>query len=274
MQHFKTTMSILASMAMLPMTGVSEARTPPEAADSVVLPCAGAEARTICEPREESFHPGRLLVRFKSGVSRSATQAVHDAAQAKRVLRTYHVVNGLQLVEVRESTLAAALAVYNNHPDVLYAEPDYVVRTTAIPNDPGFDLLWGLYNTGQTVEGDPGTAGADIRASQAWDFWTGDSDFRIAVIDTGVDYNHPDLQANIWTNADEIPGNGIDDDENGYVDDVHGYDFYSDDGDPMGEHYHGSHVAGTIGAVGNNNDGVVGVNWQCKIVALRFLAGG
>ena len=156
----------------------------------------------------------------------------------------------------------------------MYAEPDYIVFTTDVPTDPAFGELWGLHNTGQTVNGDPGTAGADIRAVQAWDFWTGDPDFRIAVIDTGVNYDHIDLQPNIWTNPDEIPGNGIDDDENGYVDDVHGYDFYDDDSDPMDCYYHGTHVAGTIGAAANNSEGIIGVNWQCKIVALRFLGGG
>ena len=274
MQHFKTTMSILASVAMFPMTGVSELWTPPEAADSVVLPCAGAEARTVGGPLEESFHPGRLLVRFKSGVSRAARQAAHDAAQAKRVLRDYHVVNGLQLVEVRESTLAAALAVYNNHPDVLYAEPDYYVYPVGIPDDPSFGELWGMHNTGQTVNGDPGTPGADIQAVEAWDTWTGDPAFRIAVIDTGVNFDHPDLQANIWTNPGEIPGNAIDDDGNGYVDDIHGYDFLNNDDDPRDDCGHGSHVAGTIGAVGDNALGVAGVNWQCKIVSLKFLSGG
>ena len=91
------------------------------------------------------------------------------------------------------------------------------------------------------------------------------------MLDTGVNYNHPGLGQNILTNPGEIPGNGIDDDGNGYIDDLHGYDFVNNDGDPMDDHRHGSHTAGTIGAVGNNNVGVVGVNWQCKIVALKFL---
>ena len=98
--------------------------------------------------------------------------------------------------------------------------------------------------------------------------------FRIAVIDTGVDYLHPDLQANVWTNPDEIAGNGIDDDYNGYIDDIHGYDFYDEDSDPMDTNNHGTHVAGTIAGVANNGQGVAGVNWHGQIVALRFLAGG
>ena len=91
------------------------------------------------------------------------------------------------------------------------------------------------------------------------------------MLDTGVDYTHPDLAANIWTNPGEIPGNGIDDDNNGYVDDVHGYDFVNGDPDPMDDRYHGTHVAGTIGGIANNSQGVAGVNWQCRIVALKFL---
>jgi subtilisin family serine protease len=221
----------------------------------------------------ESHHPEHVLVRFQSGKTRSDRQAVHAAAQAERVLHDYRTVDGLQLVKVPKDRQSAALSVYQGHPDVLYAEPDYYVYATGIPNDPGFAELWGMLNTGQTVNGDPGTPGADIRATEAWDIWTGDPDFKIAVIDTGVDYTHPDLQGNIWINPWETPDNGVDDDGNGYIDDYHGYDFVYEDGDPMDTHFHGTHVSGIIGAAGNNNEGVVGVNWQCKIVALRFLEG-
>jgi subtilisin family serine protease len=96
----------------------------------------------------------------------------------------------------------------------------------------------------------------------------------VGVIDTGIDYNHPDLAANVWTNPLEIPGNGIDDDGNGYVDDVHGYDFVNRDGDPMDDHGHGTHVAGTIAAVANNGIGVAGVSWHAKVMALKFLDAG
>jgi subtilisin family serine protease len=230
-------------------------------------------AEFCAAPSGEPFHPERLLVRFKAGVKRSAKQAVHDAARAKKVLWDYHAVTGLQLIEVPRVELASARAVYEDHADVLYAEPDYFVYPTVVPNDPDFDLLWGLHNTGQTVGSQPGIPGADIRAVEAWDFWTGDQDLMIAVIDSGVDYNHPDLAANMWTNPDEIPGNGIDDDGNGYIDDIHGYDFYHEDGALVVEYYHGTHVAGTIGAVGDNDVGVVGVNWRCRFVALQFLTG-
>jgi subtilisin family serine protease len=225
----------------------------------------------VASKLEVEHHPDRLLVRFKSRVTPAARQAAHANADATRVLKEFKYVRNLFLVEVPANELPQALAQYSANPDVAYAEPDYIVRTVDIPNDPDFEELWGMHNTGQFVWGIPGTPGADIRAVAAWALWTGDPEFRIAVIDTGVNYLHPDLADNIWTNPGEIPGNGIDDDGNGWVDDIHGYDFVNGDGDPMADNQHGSHVAGTIGAVGNNGVGVVGVNWQCKIVALKFI---
>jgi subtilisin family serine protease len=152
-----------------------------------------------------------------------------------------------------------------------YVEPDFIRTTSRVANDPRYvsGELWGLHNTGQ--EG--GTADADIDAPEAWDLLTGAPSVVVAVIDTGVRYTHEDLAANMWTNLGEIPGNGIDDDNNGYIDDIYGIDARNRDSDPMDDHRHGTHCAGTVAAVGNNGKGVVGVAWQARIMALKFLSG-
>jgi subtilisin family serine protease len=164
-----------------------------------------------------------------------------------------------------------ALEIYRNDPDVEYVEPNYYLYAVqTFPNDPNFGELWGLDNFGQTG----GTLDADIDAPEAWDVTTGDAHVVIAVIDTGVDYNHPDLAANMWINGGEVLGDGVDNDGNGYVDDVRGWDFEGSDNDPMDPAAgsgHGTHVTGIIAAVGDNNTGVTGVNWAARIMPLRFL---
>ena len=151
-------------------------------------------------------------------------------------------------------------------------EPDLPISVstysaTSTPNDPRYGDLYGLHNTGQSG----GRNDADIDAPEAWQVSTGSRDIIVGVVDTGIDYNHPDLAANMWVNPGEIAGNGIDDDGNGFVDDVHGYDFVNDDGDPFDDQGHGTHVAGTIGGVGNNGVGVTGVTWEVSLMGLKFL---
>jgi len=167
-----------------------------------------------------------------------------------------------------------ALVVYDRSPNVVYAEPNYRYFAEVIPNDPGFPKLWGLHNTGQKVNGTTGAADADMDLPEAWGICsqcTGSQTVIGAVLDTGIDYNHPDLSGNIWINPGEIPGNGLDDDNNGYIDDVRGWDFVDTDNDSMDYMGHGTHVAGTAAAEGNNAYGLSGVCWKAKIIPLRVL---
>jgi len=157
---------------------------------------------------------------------------------------------------------------------VLYVEPNYKIKLTSIfPDDTYFPDLWAMYNTGQTG----GKSDADIDAPEAWDIKTDAYQIIVAVVDTGIDYNHPDLADNMWINEDEFNGEpNVDDDGNGYIDDIYGYDFctYDDDAndpDPYDDSGHGTHCSGTIGAVGNNDEGVTGVCWRVKIMAMKFL---
>jgi subtilisin family serine protease len=152
-------------------------------------------------------------------------------------------------------------------PAVVSIEPDVALASLAIPNDASFGALWGLTNSAQPR----GIGDSDINAPEAWEITTGSRNVVVAVIDSGIDYTHPDLAANVWTNPREVAGDGIDNDANGFVDDVRGWDFANADADPMDDDGHGTHVSGTIGAVGNNAIGVTGVNWQASIMGLKFL---
>jgi subtilisin family serine protease len=150
---------------------------------------------------------------------------------------------------------------------ILRVEPNYQVYALGIPNDSYFNYLWGLYNTGQTG----GSANCDIQAPDAWDVTTGSDDVVVAVIDSGINYSHPDLCSRIWINPNEINNNGIDDDGNGYVDDYRGWNFARNNNNPIDENGHGTHCAGTIAAEGNNGAGITGVAWNCRIMPCRFL---
>lgn len=181
-------------------------------------------------------------------------------------VRTLSAID-IHIGELSDSAdVLAVLKDLNADPNVIFAEPDYIVSADTItPNDPRYSDLWGMYNSQDH----------DIDADEAWAIHRGlNRNVIIGVIDTGVDYTHPDLQGQMWINEAEIPDNGIDDDNNGYIDDVHGANFISGSGDPMDDNGHGTHCAGTIGAAGNNGEGVVGVTWGPRIMGLKFLSAG
>jgi hypothetical protein len=213
------------------------------------------------------YAEGEVLVRFKDSVSPTRRASAHQRLQGAPIKRFSHVRNLEHVKLPRGMSVEQAIRSYRSHPDVLYAEPNYIVETLGVPNDPSFPSQWNLQNTGQNG----GTPGADIKAVQAWNITTGSSDVVVAVIDTGVDYNHVDLAGNIWRNDADCNNNGIDDDGNGYIDDCYGIDTFNHDSDPMDDNDHGTHVAGIIGAVGNNSLGIVGVNWNVKIMPCKFI---
>jgi len=181
------------------------------------------------------------------------------------------------LVHANNRTTAQLIAELSRDPAVETAEPNYLRWVaTAPPNDTYFTNLWALQNTGQSINGIAGTAGDDIRFIPAWALAQQPGTNRpvVAVIDTGVDYRHPDLASNIWINTAENPTNGLDNDGDGYTNDYYGYDFADNLPDPIDSGFHGTHVAGTIAAVGNNAIGVIGVDYQARIMALRASSDG
>lgn len=218
-------------------------------------------------PGDPTHIQDEVIVRFKEGVHDYNKALAHSVVAATRI-KVFKIVEGIERVKLPPGiSVKEAIKLYQQHPDVLYAEPNYIVTALGVPNDPLFIDLWGLQNTGQAG----GSIDADIDAPGAWDITTGSPSVVVAVIDTGVDYNHQDLSANMFRNTADCSNNGIDNDGNGYIDDCYGIDTFNNDSNPMDDHNHGTHVAGTIGAVGNNSIGVVGVNWSVSIMACKFL---
>ena len=189
--------------------------------------------------------------------------------------RIYKIQFDLKAQQLLHNTLED----YQNNPDVEYAELNYIISICNTPDDPLYPLQWPLNNISQyypnsgRFDPPPGTLDSDIDAPQAWDINTGTPDVIVAVIDTGIDYTHRDIDDNMWVNEAELNGaDGVDDDGNGYIDDIYGYDFINEDPDPQDDHGHGTHCAGTIAAEGNNALDITGISWNAGIMALKFLS--
>lgn len=216
--------------------------------------------------------PGEYVVLLKSGVQKN--QILNFSSQVNSSIVSYLPSQNLLVVKRASfESPASAIAALKQSSLVKLVEPNYIYRISKLSNDPMLEQTWGLRNIGQKdSKGSVGVAGVDVGAEQAWDITTGNPEMLVAVIDTGIDFTHPDLVANLWVNEAEKNGTeGVDDDNNGVVDDIHGFNAITGKGDANDDQGHGSHCAGTIGASGDNGIGVAGVNWNVKLMAVKFL---
>ncbi|MES2963105.1 MAG: S8 family serine peptidase [Bdellovibrionota bacterium] len=222
-------------------------------------------------PRVVESVAGQYLVRLSDARSLYSMKALERQLGAEIVDRVRDDVVLVQRPIAETKT--SAMKTLRSLSYVRAVEPNFIYRANRAPDDTNYKELWGLRNTGALdSKMQKGLPRIDISAEDAWEITTGSKAVVVAVIDTGIDFSIPDLKDNAWTNSAEANGApGVDDDGNGYVDDIHGYDFAHDDGDPIDDHSHGSHCAGTIGGRGNDGAGVVGVNWNVTLMAVKFL---
>lgn len=230
-------------------------------------------------PKEFPAVPGEFIVKLKNPkmLESKSTLLAFNSSDVRIVTKESGAIVVRRPIGEMQSH---SIKVLSQNPMVEYVEPNYIYSivggSTELPNDPKLGELWGLINSGQKSTGDAGQItglpGFDINAQRAWAIETGSKDVKIAVIDTGVDYGIADLAPNMWTNQVEVNGEaGVDDDQNGCIDDIHGCDFANNDGDPMDDHGHGSHVSGTIAAAANNGTDIVGVAWNATLIGVKFL---
>lgn len=299
MQNAAINLSLLALLSGLTVGCLKNKKAGQISDAGIALPPAAAELgieteflmRTYSrENLEKKAKPGQLVALVKGGW-RDSLQLKHRSGDVKTFRNSSDIssvtavgaidVNGLKvsrsplkykvqsldseadfevlrldLRDISPKGLTTAINALHNMNSIVLAEPNFEMNAIAIPDDPKLPSLWGLEK---------------ISAPTTWDTWTGDQNFTVAVIDTGIDYNHEDLKDNIWKNAGEIPGNNIDDDGNGFVDDVMGWNFYWANNNPMDGNGHGTHCAGTIAAKGNNGVGVTGVNWNASLMPVKVL---
>ncbi len=226
--------------------------------------------------KQAVFVPGELLVRFRPGETVTKTKGTTQLSMLSggRSLSVEinsfggsDLVEGLRLARVSPDRTLDAIMALRVRPDVLYAEPNYIRHFDALPNDTLYGSQWPLKNS-------PSSGDGGISAESAWDMTTGNQNIVVGVIDSGIDIDHRDLKDNIFTNTAETPNNNVDDDNNSFVDDVSGWDFINDDRtvfDNANDDFHGTHVAGIIGAHGNNSAGIAGVNWNVQLLPLKAL---
>ena len=219
--------------------------------------------RAAGPPPSSPYAPHALIVKLHAPATDAAPlRASLDATLKRRLPGT-----GAELWELRSISVPDAIGRLQSDPRVEFVEPDYIIEAHDVfPNDPYFPQAWGVYNNG--LGG--GKVDADIDATGAWSLPAG-APVLIGVIDSGLDRDHEDLAGAIYTNPGEIPDNGVDDDQNGFIDDVHGWDFVFEDNNPNDVHGHGTHVAGIIAARGNNGVGVAGMAWTAQVIPIRIL---
>ncbi len=216
--------------------------------------------------------PGEYIVRLKPNMLEMNRGAL-SASLGAFIKSTIPSQNIVVVKRAMFESIDSGVKALAQNPLVDIAEPNYIYKASRVSDDPMMGQLWGLKNIGQKdSSGKVGVVGVDVGVEQAWDITTGSDKMVVAVIDTGVDFNHPDLKDNLWTNEVELNGQpGVDDDNNGVIDDIHGFNAITGNGNAMDDQGHGSHCSGTIGAKGNDGKGIVGVNWNVKIMAVKFL---
>ena len=236
-----------------------------ERAQSLLLMMAALITSSFALAAQPEAVPGEYLIKFKHQISTNPNALSVLSRRLNAPIKS--VIKGQNIVVIKRSvleTVDSVVKAYSQLDYVKFIEPNYIYHISRLPNDPMLGQLWGMINAT--------TQGIDVGAPQAWDIETGSKRTIVAVIDTGVDYTIADLAPNMWTNQAEANGRpGVDDDGNGVIDDIHGFNANAMNGDPKDDHGHGSHCSGTIGAKGNDGAGIVGVNWDVQIMAVKFL---